>query len=309
MWTDGLQGSLPALITPLTAEGEIHEDDLATLITRALGDGASGVLVAGSTGEGALLEPEQRVQLTRCARRVIDVTDRGAAAADAPRIPPPLLAGASGATVEALDADVARLAEAGADAVLVLAPSTYPLDTDELVALHLGVAERASAPTLVYHIPQLTGSALTPDSLHDLAAHPRIVGMKDSSPDAARRATFLEVARALSGFTLFTGHAPSLRAALEAGAGGSITAIANVRQRQVVALHTAVAAGDREAAEGAQAALTRTTERLLVVGASLPATLKAALQLEGVVAERWCRPPLRSVGPGQLDRIRTALMH
>lgn len=42
-----LSGAFPALVTPLTSDGEVHEDDLATLIGRVLSEGASGVLVAG----------------------------------------------------------------------------------------------------------------------------------------------------------------------------------------------------------------------------------------------------------------------
>jgi len=300
-------GSLPALVTPLTPQGEIHDDDLARLIDRAIDDGASGVLVAGSTGEGALLEPEQRVRVTRIARTVLDALaatgGQGSATAR-----PLLLAGASGASVRALEADIARLADAGADLVLALAPSTYPLETHELVALHLDVAERAPIDTLVYHIPQLTGSSLDPEGIRQLASHPRIVGMKDSSPDAERRSRFLEVARSLDGFELLSGHAPSLSAALTAGASGSITAIANVRQRQVVALHAAIAKGDHDGAANRQKALTATSESLAGVGASLPATLKAALQLEGLITERWCVPPLGSVAPNRLDRVRTALL-
>ena len=312
-------GSLPALVTPFTPQGEVHDDDLARLIDRAIDDGASGVLVAGSTGEGALLEPEQRVRVTRVARTVIDALAAAGGGADPAASPsakvggdaatrPLLLAGASGSSVRALEADVARLADAGADLVLVLAPSTYPLDAEELVALHLGVAERAPVGTLVYHIPQLTGSALTAESLRPLAAHPRIVGMKDSSPDADRRSRVREVVRSLEGFELLNGDAPSLRAALAEGASGSITAIANVRQRQVAALHSAVAEQDHDGAERLQQALGATWAKLVGVGSSLPATLKAALQLEGVIAERWCAPPLRSVGPNRLDHVRTALL-
>ena len=300
-------GSLPALVTPLTPQREIHDDDLARLVDRAIDDGASGVLVAGSTGEGALLEPEQRVRVTRIARTVLDaLAATGGPGGETSR--PVLLAGASGASVRALEADIARLADAGADLVLVLAPSTYPLDTHELAALHLHVAERAPVDTLVYHIPQLTGSSLDPDDLRALASHPRIVGMKDSSPDAERRARFLEVVRPLDGFELLSGHAPSLTAALTAGASGSITAIANVRQRQVVALHAAIARGDHDDAANRQEALTATSDKLAGVGPSLPATLKAALQLEGLITERWCAPPLRSVGPNRLDHVRTALL-
>jgi dihydrodipicolinate synthase/N-acetylneuraminate lyase len=40
----------------------------------------------------------------------------------------------------------------------------------------------------------------------------------------------------------------------------------------------------------------------------VPAVLKAALQLDGLITERWCRPPLRSIPPQRLDQVRTALM-
>jgi 4-hydroxy-tetrahydrodipicolinate synthase len=295
-------GALPALVTPLTADGAVHEDDLTRLVTGAAAEGAAGVLVAGSTGEGALLEPDQRAQVTRCARRAAAQVAQGGP------VHFRVVAGASGSTVAALDADVARLADAGADEVLVLAPSTYPLTAEELVDLHLGVAERSDLPTLVYHLPQYTGAALTPDAVRALTGHPRIVGMKDSSPDAERRARFIEVARSAERFAVLTGHAPTLGDALRAGAAGSITAIANLRLRQVVALHAAVAAGDAAAADAAQAALVRVSTGLDAVGASLPAAVKAALQLEGAIEERWCRPPLHSVGPARLDRVRTALL-
>lgn len=295
-----LRGSYPALVTPLTPEGAIHERDVAALVTRAIADGASGVLVAGTTGEGALLTPDQRVQVTRAARTALDARDGRDAGL--------LLAGASGPTPAELAADVARLAEAGADAVLVLAPSTYPLSAEELVDLHLTVADAVTVPTLVYHLPQHTGSELTPDALRALAPHPRIVGVKDSSPDAERRASFVAATRDVDGFAILTGHAPTLRSALTAGVDGSITAIANVRQRGVLALHAAVAAGDAGVAAEAQAALTRTSEALSGVSGSLPAAIKAALQLDGVIEERWCSPPLRSVPPERLDRVRTALI-
>jgi dihydrodipicolinate synthase/N-acetylneuraminate lyase len=291
--------ALPALVTPLTGDGRIHAGDVTTLVARALAEGAAGVLVAGSTGEGALLTADQRVELTRVAR---------AAGAGGGGGRPLLLAGASAPTVEGLVADVTALAEAGADEVLVLAPSTYPLRPEEVVACHLDVAERTGVPTLVYHFPAISGSSLTADTVRELAGHANVVGMKDSSPDAERRADFVAATRAVAGFRVLTGHAPTLRAALTDGADGSITAIANVRLRQVLTLHRAVAGADADAAAAAQSAVTATTDALASVGRSTPAVLKAALQLEGAVEERWCRPPLESVPPGRLDHVRTALI-
>lgn len=298
-----LTGALPALVTPLADTTTLDPHGVRDLVRRSIGDGASGVLVAGTTGEGSLLEPEQREALTALARAALDDT---VGTLDGPS--PVLLAGASGASLGALHGDVARLAAAGADAVLVLPPPLQPLTPDEVADLHLEVAERAAVPTLVYHIPQLTGSPLTPEAVRRAASHGRIIGMKDSAPDADRRAAFVAVAAGVEGFAVLTGHAPTLAAALAAGADGSITAVANVRLRQVVALHAAVAAGEDAEVERLQDGLTRLSAGIAAVGASVPAVLKAALQLDGVLSERWCTPPLASVPGARLDHVRTALL-
>lgn len=289
-----LRGAYPALVTPMTAAGAPHLDDLARLVTDALADGARGVLVAGSTGEGALLTGEERAALTR--------TARDAAGPDAV-----VLAGASGPHLDALHDDVAHLGSAGADAVLVLAPATYPLRPAELVDAHLAVAERAEVPTLAYHIPQLTGSWLTGETAAELAAHPRVLGAKDSSPDPDRRAELI-AGFATRGRVLLTGHAPSVARALDDGAAGAILAVGNLRQRAASALVAAHAADDRDAVARHQAALAATAAGLAEVDASAAAACKAALQLRGTIAERWCRAPLRSVDGPALDRVRTALL-
>ena len=324
-----LGGALPALVTPLRDPTTLDPVGIDALVRRALADGASGVLVAGTTGEGSLLEPDQREELTALARAALDGLGTEAV--------PLLLAGASGSSLAALHADVARLGAAGADAVLVLPPPLQPLTPEEVADLHLAVAERAAVPTLAYHIPQLTGSPLTPDAVRRIAAHERIIGMKDSSPDADRRAAFVDVAAGVDGFAVLTGHAPTLAAALAAGVDGSVTAVANVRLRQIVALHAAVtavtaigaiAAGEGQQSGGGergddgtevavgrdsevarlQAGLARLTAGIGAVGASVPAVLKAALQLDGILSERWCTPPLRSVPGNRLDHVRTALL-
>jgi dihydrodipicolinate synthase/N-acetylneuraminate lyase len=201
---------------------------------------------------------------------------------------------------------VERLAGAGADAVLVLPPSYQPLTPDELVDVHLAVADRADVPTLVYHIPQFTNSPLTPEAVTAIAAHPGVIGLKDSSPDAERRAAFVRAAA--DKLAVLDGHAPTLALALRAGAAGSITALANLRLRRIVELHQAVAAGDEGTVQRLQASLASCEADLRAVPGSMPAAVKAAMQLEGSLDERWCVPPLRSVPGEHLDLVRTALL-
>lgn len=306
--------ALPALVTPLLDPVTLDADAVGALVCRAVADGAGGVLVTGTTGEGSLLSPDTRSTVTGLARTALDAelaagaAVEGAASSTAGGSGRPfLVAGASGPSPAEIRADVARLAAAGADLVLVLAPSLHPLSADELADFHLDVADAAEVATLVYHIPQLTGSSLTPDTVRRMAGHERIVGMKDSSPDAERRAAFVATTSDRADFAVFTGHAPTLAAALRAGVAGSITAVGNLRLRHVVAMHEAVAGGDDARTDELQGRLSRLSADIAEVGASTPAVLKAALQLDGVLDERWCAPPLSSVPPNRLDHVRTAL--
>ncbi len=286
-----LSGAIPALVTPMSTPGRVDPAAAASLAELAASQGASAVLVAGTTGEGSLIAPEDRMALT--------------AAVAATGVP--VIAGASGPTLDALQADVARLADAGAEAVLVLAPAFLPLTPEELVDAHLAVAERTDAATIVYHIPQFTGSWLTAEAVRALSGVPAIVGLKDSSPDAELRSTL--VGAAGQALAVLVGHAPTLSRALQAGAAGSITAMGNLRLPQILALHEAVAQDPAGApAQQLQASLAACEAALGAVPGCMPAALKAAMQLTGTVPERWCAPPLRSVEARHLDAVRTALM-
>ncbi len=286
-----LSGAIPALVTPMSAPGRVDPAAAASLAEAAAGQGASAVLVAGTTGEGSLISSQDRVALTAAVRAT------GV----------PVIAGASGPTLAALHADVARLAEAGAQAVLVLVPAFLPLTPEELVDGHLAVAERAPVPTIVYHIPQFTGSWLTPEAVSSLAGRPGIGGLKDSSPAAELRAALVQAAG--PSLAVVVGHAPTLSQALRAGAAGSITAMGNLRLRQILALHAAVAQDPDDAAAGQlQASLSACEAALAAVPGCMPAALKAAMQLAGTVPERYCAPPLRSVEGRHLDAVRTALL-
>lgn len=285
-----LSGAMPALVTPMSAPGVLDLPAIAAATQRAHEHGATGVVVAGTTGEGTLLSP----------------ADRRAVTAAAVETGVPVIAGASGATLEDLHADVARLGGTGVSAVMVLAPSYQPLTEDEVVDVHVAVADRSEVPTIVYHIPQFTGTTLTPEAVGALGGHRNIVGIKDSSPDQKHREDLIAAAKGRLG--VFVGHGPSLGASLRSGAVGSITAIANVRMDDVVALHEAVAANDEARESSLQASLTAMEVALGTAPGSLAATIKAALQLQGWLDERYCVPPLRSVGGGHLDLIRTALL-
>nr|MDQ2724903.1 dihydrodipicolinate synthase family protein [Actinomycetota bacterium] len=95
-----------------------------------------------------------------------------------------------------LDADLGAYHDAGATAVLVAPPFYFPLDRDGVLRFYTGVADRSPLPIVLYNIPAMTKISIPPTVAGELAAHPMIAGMKDSSRDMEY---FAEVLDATSG--------------------------------------------------------------------------------------------------------------
>jgi len=283
-------GCIVPLVTPMRSPGELDLSGLQRLIRDVTAAGSGGVLVAGPVGEGPLLAPADRRALIIAAREMGG----------------PVLAGVSGGSVDDLHADVARMVGAGADAVVVLAPGAVPLSGDELAALHLAVADRAEVPTLLAYDPRTAASPMAAGTVTRVATHDRIRGVVDLGADLDQRQAFLTAAG--PGFAVLAADTRTLLEALAAGVTGAVVGLANLRAGQLVDLLAASAAGDDTTAARLHASLVACEDGLRASGRSLPAALKAALQLEGLLDERWCVPPLDSVPPNRLDRIRTALL-
>jgi 4-hydroxy-2-oxoglutarate aldolase len=118
--------------------------------------------------------------------------------------------------------------ETGANVGLVLPPFYYKARmTDEVIKkFYFGVAEGADLPIIIYHIPQFTGLTFSPELVVELAQHPQIVGIKDSSANLIFQQTI--VANKPDHFQVLTGSASTIVASLNAEAVGGIVAFANV---------------------------------------------------------------------------------
>ena len=204
---------MPALITPFDKRGDIdltaHRHNLAALA----GHGIEGFLIAGSTGEGSTIEPGERATL---------LTELWATLGAKPFA----MVGIWAESVRMALTQVGESADAGADAVLVVTPTTFARRTTAAQeAYFTAVADASPVPVLLYSVPPNTGYALAEDVTSRLAIHPNIVGMKDSGGDAVRIQRILTAAP--EDFILFNGATASLSLAMAAGAYGAITASAN----------------------------------------------------------------------------------
>jgi dihydrodipicolinate synthase/N-acetylneuraminate lyase len=242
-----------------------------------------GIVLFGSTGEGALLDEDEKARLTGFARDVV----------------PPgivLIGGASAESTRATIRQAHALAAAGADALLVHPPAYFGpyLSPGALRDHYLAVAEAAPAPVIVYHIPKYTKVALEPGLVAELTRHENVVGVKDSSGDVKRLADYTNACA--KECRLFVGNGTLLYTALELGAAGGILAVAVIAPELCAELVAAFRAGDTGRAGRIQGRLTPLHKE--IVAAYGAVGVKAALDRLGHHGGAP-RRPLEPLGPKQ----------
>lgn len=289
--TKRLEGILPPAATPFGASGDIDcaafTANLAALIARGL----HGAVIAGSNGEGPLLDEGERVCLVSCARAVIPA-DRW------------LIAGVGGESTRETIARARAAADAGADAMLIAAPHYFgPQMTPAALERHFhAVADASPRPIILYNIPKYVHFALPVELVAGLAGHPNVLGVKDSSGDETQRTAYLG---ALAGRGAYlTGAAHQLADAIADGASGGIVAVSQFATALTLSLYDSARAGDRETAAAEQVKLAPLARE--IVGGMAVAGLKYAMDVTGLVGGDP-RPPLLPLDDAQKARVRELL--
>ena len=260
-----LEGIYAALTTPFAGD-RIAADRLRDNVRKYNSTDLAGYLVLGSTGESVSLTDEESLRL---------VETVVAAAAPGKRI---LVGTARESTKGTIDF-TNSLAGRGIAAALIRPPSYFKSKMTR-AALHnhyLAVAEASKLPVLIYNIPQTTGISLEPQLVIDLAPHPNIVGLKESSGSLA----FLsEVVREVpADFHYFLGSGHIVYPGLEMGADGAILAVANAAPELCAEIFRLFKAGKKDEARRLQLDLVPLSKALVEVYGI--AGLKYALDLRG----------------------------
>ncbi len=274
---EDLTGVLPALISPLQADGTVDEAASGRLVEHVIAGGVTGLLALGSTGETASLDEK--------ARRTMLSTVVAAAAG---RVP--VICGVAQSHLAAARIEMEAGARLGAAAALVAPPFYYPMDQTTLIAFYRQLAQGSPLPILLYNIPQNTKVVAEPATVAALATEGTIAGIKDSSRDFEYFEAVCIATRALPQFRIFTGSDSMLLPSLAMGAAGTICATANVAPRWVIRVYDAFTRGDLVAARADQDALFQLATALR--GGVFPAAIKSACHLLGI-CEAWCAAPVQ----------------
>lgn len=199
-----------ALITPMHKNGDLHEEDFASLVHRQ-NDAGNGVLILGSTGEGLALGPEDKKQVVEIASSLnIDV---------------PLMAGVGGFNLKEQIEWIEYCHQYEVDSFLLVTPLYAKPGPKGQVAWFRALLDAADKPCMLYNVPSRTGSELNPLVLKELGGHPNFFGVKEASGSVV---DYQNYRKSASGQAFYSGDDGLMPFFAMAGCSGLVSVAANV---------------------------------------------------------------------------------
>ncbi|XP_003479822.1 4-hydroxy-2-oxoglutarate aldolase, mitochondrial isoform X1 [Cavia porcellus] len=284
-----ITGIYPPVTTPFTANAEVDYGKLEENLHKLGTFPFRGFVVQGSTGEFPFLTSGERLEVVSRVRQVVPKDKL-------------LLAGSGCESTQATVEMTVSMAQAGADAAMVVTPFYYRgrMNSAALIHHYSKVADLSPIPVVLYSVPANTGLDLPVDAVVTLAQHPNIVGMKDSGGDVTRIALIVHKTRHQD-FGVLAGSAGFLLASYALGAVGGVCGLANVLGAQVCQLERLCLTGQWEEARKLQLRLiepnTAVTRRFGIPG------LKKAMDWFGYYGGP-CRAPLQGLSPAEEEALR-----
>ena len=265
---------LTAMVTAFHDDGSVDLDGTARVAEHLADHGHDGVVVSGTTGESPTTSTEEDGRILRAV--VEAVGDRLQVVAGV------------GTNNTAHSVELAVQAEKiGAHGVLVVTPY-YNKPTQEGVAAHFeAVAEASGLPVMLYDIPGRSGIAIAETTYHRVAAHDRIVAVKDAVGDLSRGVRIM----ADTGLSFYSGDDVLNLGWLTHGGCGVVSVVGHVAGERYAAMVDAVDRGDLASALATYRELQPVVEAIMTT-AQGAMTAKAAMQLLGVLPNRNVRLPL-----------------
>jgi 4-hydroxy-tetrahydrodipicolinate synthase len=285
--TTGLGTILTAMVTPFTAGLEVDHERLAELAVRLVEQGSDGLVVAGTTGESATLDDDEKTAMFRTV-----------VAAVGGRVP---VIANTGTYDTRHSVALTRAAQAcGADAVLAVTPYYNKPPERGLLAHFRAIAAATDLPVIIYNIPGRCVVNLAPELLAALSEVGNIVAVKQANPDLAETRRLGE----LCDLGVYAGNDDMLLDVLTMGGLGGICVASHVVGPRLARMAALVRAGDAAGAAALDDELHGLYKALFVTSNPIP--VKQALRLLGFDCG-GLRLPLVEATPEESDVVAAEL--
>lgn len=282
-WAPRFGSVVTAMVTPFDEDGALDVDGAVRLARWLTDHGSDGLVLAGTTGEGAVLEDDERLELWRAVAAAVTV---------------PVIAGSTSNDTRHSVALTARVADTGAAGVLAVTPYYNRPSQAGLAAHFRAVAAATALPVLLYDIPVRTGRKIAHDTIVELARSvPNLVGVKDAAGDVV--ASGRVVAETPDAFEVYCGEDALTLPMLAVGAVGIVSVASHWVGEPLAEMVAAFRKGDVDGARALNARLAPAVAFQSSDEFPNPLPAKAACRVRGLPAGQ-CRLPM-GPAPAELD--------
>ena len=266
------KGMATANVTPMTADG-IDYDALGRFIDFQIDSGINAIVVMGTTGENATIEPEDQKEVIRFTVEKV-----------AKRVP--VIAGTGTNNTAHVLHNTKNACEVGADAILVVTPYYNKATQGGLIQHYTTIADASTVPVILYNVPGRTGCSLQPKTVAKLAEHPNIVALKEATGNMAQMVELMRLCG--DKLDIYSGEDALTVPMMAMGGAGTISVLSNVAPKEAVAMTDACMAGDYATAAKMQCDLLPLIDALFSEVNPIPA--KAAVSAMGFGEENLRLP-------------------
>lgn len=277
-------GVSTALVTPFL-NNQVNYPMLEQLLKRQMDAGIRSVVLSGTTGEAPTLTDEEKTKLIKCAKEYCGDSCQ-------------IIAGTgTNATEHAISLSTSAQ-NAGADALLVVAPYYNKGNRDGLYAHFLAIAQAVDIPVILYNVPSRASVDIPISVYKELSKQKNIIGVKEATSDITKIARIR--ACCPEDFYVWSGNDDQIVPAISLGGKGVISVLSNLMPEETVLMTDAALDGDFDTAAAIQCRLMPLIELLFCEVNPIP--IKYAMGYAGFDCG-GCRLPLGSLSIVNQQRI------
>ncbi len=260
-----ITGSIVALITPFTEEGNVNYEKLGELLDWHIANSTDAILILGTTSESPTMSHEEDLEICRFSVERV-----------AGRVP--VIASSGSNSTQTVIEKSLDLQAAGADAVMNIAPYYNKANKKGMYHHFADVADAIDIPLIIYNVPGRTGCSVPADVVGELSKHERIIGIKEASGDLSYVAKIAKYAN--ENFAIYSGNDDVILPVLSLGGSGVISVLANVMPKETHDMVMSYLNGDTKSALAEQLRLMNLINNLFIEVNPIP--VKEAMNLMGM---------------------------
>ena len=273
-------GVISPMVSPLAEDGGLDVEGVSRLVEHILAGGVHGLFLLGTTGEATDLPYAVRRELVQ---RVCGQVDG--------RVP--VLVGITDTVIDESLRLAEYAADCGANALVAAPPYYFAAGQPELVDYYRNLADRLPLPLFLYNMPAQVKVSIDVQTVVELAKHPNIIGLKDSSGNIGYFNACRYAMRDRPDFRIFIGPEEAMGEVVLMGAAGGVAGGANLFPRTFVDLYDAATAKDVDKVRSLQERIMHVSSLIYGVGhhnSSFVKGVKCALSLMGICSGTLAAP-------------------